>query len=90
MPVGDARRGPYLKWLFFAPSCAEPAMMDHLFPRKDVPPRAALGYGDYDTTFNVLADESMHLMESRFEVRETVLQEAPWHAASRELASATA
>jgi quercetin dioxygenase-like cupin family protein len=40
--------------------------------------------------FKVLADESMHLMESRFEVRETVLQEAPWHAASRELAGATA
>jgi glutathione S-transferase len=56
VPVGDARRGPYLKWLFFAPSCAEPAMMDHLFPRKDVPPRAALGFGDYDTTFNVLAE----------------------------------
>ena len=56
VPVGDARRGPYLKWLFFAPSCAEPAMMDHLFPRKDAPPRAALGFGDYDTTFNVLAD----------------------------------
>jgi glutathione S-transferase len=56
MPVGDPRRGPYLKWLFFSPSCAEPAMMDRMFPRKDDAPRGALGYGDYDTTFNVLAD----------------------------------
>ena len=56
VPVGDPRRGAYLKWLFFSPSCAEPAMMDRMFPRKDDAPRAALGYGDYDTTFNVVAD----------------------------------
>ena len=56
VPVGDPRRGQYLKWLFFGPSCVEPAMMDRMFPRKDEPPRAALGYGDYDTAFNVLAD----------------------------------
>jgi glutathione S-transferase len=56
IPIGDPRRGPYLKWLFFSPSCAEPAMMDRMFPRKDDAPRQALGYGDYDTTFNVVAD----------------------------------
>ena len=26
VPVGDPRRGVYLKWLFFGPSCIEPAM----------------------------------------------------------------
>jgi glutathione S-transferase len=56
VPVGDPRRGPYLKWLFFSPSCVEPAMMDHMFPRKEVPPRAALGYGDYDTVLDVLSE----------------------------------
>jgi glutathione S-transferase len=56
VPAGDRRRGPYLQWLFFTPSCAELAMMDRMFPRKDAAPRQALGYGDYDTTFNVLAD----------------------------------
>src|SRR5271169_5731873 len=55
IPVGDPRRGPYLKWLFFGPSCVEPAMMDRMFARKDDPPRAALGYGDYDTVIEVLA-----------------------------------
>src|SRR3954447_11372758 len=25
VPIGDRRRGPYLKWLFFGPSCFEPA-----------------------------------------------------------------
>ena len=28
VPIGDPLRGPYLKWLFFGPSCIEPAMMD--------------------------------------------------------------
>jgi glutathione S-transferase len=55
MPVGDARRGLYLKWLFFGPSCIEPAMMDRAFPRKEEARRAALGYGDFDTVMNVVA-----------------------------------
>jgi glutathione S-transferase len=56
VPLGDARRGPYLKWLFFGPSCIEPAMMDRAFPRKEEARRAALGYGDFDTVINVVAD----------------------------------
>src|ERR1700691_5052885 len=28
VPVGDARRGPYLKWLFFGPGVLEGAIMD--------------------------------------------------------------
>src|SRR5260370_16165229 len=55
VPVGDARRGPYLKWLFFGPSCIEPAMMDRAFPRKEEARRAALGYGDFDTVMDVVA-----------------------------------
>jgi glutathione S-transferase len=55
VPVDDSRRGPYLKWLFFGPSCVEPAIIDRLFPRTGDIPRAALGYGDYDTVIEVLA-----------------------------------
>ena len=33
--IGDPRRGIYLKWLFFGPSCIEPAIMDRAFPRKE-------------------------------------------------------
>lgn len=40
--------------------------------------------------FTVLADPSMHAYESRFEVRETVLEEAPWHREARELAGSPA
>ena len=38
VPVGDPRRGAYLKWLFYGPSCVEPAIMDSAFPRKEAPP----------------------------------------------------
>src|SRR5262245_25270486 len=31
IPVSDSRRGPYLKWLFFSPSCIEPAVTDRAF-----------------------------------------------------------
>ena len=32
VPVGDPRRGVYLKWLFFGPSCVEPAIMERAYP----------------------------------------------------------
>ena len=55
VPIGDPRRGAYLKWLFFGPSCIEPAMMDRAFPRQGEAQRSALGYGDFDTTMYVVA-----------------------------------
>ncbi|HEY2226623.1 MAG TPA: glutathione S-transferase family protein [Xanthobacteraceae bacterium] len=76
VPVGDARRGPYLKWLFFGPSCVEPAMMDHMFPRRDEAPRAALGYGDYDTVIEVLAQavkDGPYLIGEQFTAADVVI-----------------
>ena len=76
VPVGDPRRGLYLKWLFFGPSCVEPAMMDHMFPRKDTPPRAAQGYGDYDTVIDVLSDaikSGPYLMGAQFTAADVVI-----------------
>jgi glutathione S-transferase len=55
IPVGDPRRGIYLKWLFFGPSCFEPAITERAFPRKEPPPRSTLGFGDCDTVMDVLA-----------------------------------
>jgi glutathione S-transferase len=54
-PIGDPDRGPYLKWLFFGPSCVEPAMMDKAFPRQNPAPRNTAGYGDYDSVLDVLS-----------------------------------
>lgn len=55
VPIGSQRRGIYLKWLFFGPSCIEPAIMDRAYPRKEEAPRSALGYGDFDTLSDVVA-----------------------------------
>ena len=55
VPVGTPKRGVYLKWLFFGPGCLEPAVIDRVAPRKEAARRAMLGYGDFDTTMNVLA-----------------------------------
>ncbi|MFD2181227.1 glutathione S-transferase family protein [Rhodoplanes azumiensis] len=54
-PIGDPRRGPYLKWLFFGPSCIEPAILDRTFKRAQEAPRGSLGYGDFDTVMDVVS-----------------------------------
>lgn len=54
VPIGDPRRGRYLQWLFFGPSCIEPAIIDQAFPRKEQAPRSALGYGDAEMVLDVL------------------------------------
>lgn len=56
VPIGDPRRGAYLKWLFFGPSCIEPAVIDRAAPRKEEARRGMLGYGDFDTVMNVVAN----------------------------------
>ncbi len=53
VPVGDPRRGPYLKWLFFSPSCLEPGIIDRMFSRPDVSPSSA-GWGSFDATLDVI------------------------------------
>ena len=55
IPIGAPGRGVYLKWLFFGPSCIEPAVIDRAAPRKEVARRGMLGYGDFDTVMNVAA-----------------------------------
>jgi glutathione S-transferase len=76
VPIGDARRGPYLKWLFFGPGCIEPAIMDRAFPRKEEARRAALGYGDFDTCMNVVAGavaRGPHLLGEQFTAADVVI-----------------
>jgi glutathione S-transferase len=53
VPIGDARRGPYLKWLFFGPSCLEPALIDKMLKREGAS-KSTVGWGDYDTVLDVL------------------------------------
>jgi glutathione S-transferase len=51
-PLGDVRRAKYLYWLFFAPSCIEPAMVQ-LATKIEMNPIAA-GWGDAQRVFEVL------------------------------------
>jgi glutathione S-transferase len=76
VPVGDPRRGTYLRWLFFAPSCIEPAITDRAFPRKEEPRRGMLGYGDFDTVMAVVAaavEPGPYLMGEQFTAADLVL-----------------
>jgi glutathione S-transferase len=76
VPVGNPRRGVYLKWLFFGPSCFEPAITDRAFPRKEPPRASALGHGDYDTVLGVLADavaKGPYLMGEQFTAADVVI-----------------
>ena len=77
IPVGDPRRGVYLKWLFFGPSCIEPAITDRAFPRKEEPRRAALGYGDIDTVMDLVAKgvsgNGPYLMGEQFTAADVII-----------------
>ena len=52
--INDPLRGPYLHWLFWEPSCLEPAIIDHHLKRAPGP-RGMMGWIDYETTIDILA-----------------------------------
>jgi glutathione S-transferase len=51
-PPGDPRRAKYLQWLFFSPSCIEPALIQ-IFTKIDVPASTA-AWGSATQVFDVL------------------------------------
>jgi glutathione S-transferase len=74
-PIGDARRGPYLKWLFFGPSCIEPAMIDKALERTAAP-RSTAGWADYDTVIEVLRQalaDTRYLLGEQFTAADVVI-----------------
>jgi glutathione S-transferase len=76
VPIGDPRRGPYLKWLFFNPGALEPAIIDRAFKRAEEAPRQALPYGDFDTTMDVVAravSRSPFLLGDQFTAADLVI-----------------
>ena len=76
IPVGTPRRGVYLKWLFFGPSCIEPAVIDRAAPRKEEARRGMLGYGDFDTVMNVVAQavaKGLWLMGEQFTAADVIV-----------------
>ena len=76
IPVGNTRRGEYLKWLFFGPSVIEPAMTDRAFPRKENPRASALGWRDFDTVLDIVSNavaKSPYLMGEQFTAADVVI-----------------
>lgn len=51
-PPGDPRRARYYQWLFFGPSCMEPAMVQ-IFTKLEIPTSSA-AWGDATQVFDVL------------------------------------
>jgi len=65
--IGDALRGPYLRWMAFYGSSFEPALIDKSQGR--VTPPAMAPYGDYDTMLATLVaqlDKGPYLLGDRF------------------------
>lgn len=75
VPPDDPQRGPYLKWLFFGPSCLEPAIIDKILDRP-VGDRGAIGWGNLgavlDTLEKTLA-KSRYLVGSRFTAADLIV-----------------
>jgi glutathione S-transferase len=76
VPVGTPRRGLYLKWLFFGPSVMEPAMMDRAYPRKEAPRASAVGWREFDTVLDIVAEAlkpGPYLMGEQFTAADVVI-----------------
>lgn len=53
--LGTGERATYYRWLFFGPSCLEPAGIDAMMRKNSEPlPKMALGWGSYDDVIDTL------------------------------------
>jgi glutathione S-transferase len=55
-PIGDPRRGPYLRWLVYYAACFEPGVVDRALKREPGP-AAMSPYGDFDTMLATLVGQ---------------------------------
>lgn len=52
--IDSPERGTYYRWLFFAASCVEYALIDKAYPRVIAPDAGHIGYGTIENTVNTL------------------------------------
>jgi len=45
--IDEPARGTYLRWMFFAQGCIEPALIDRMLSRPPADKPSAMGYGNY-------------------------------------------
>ena len=60
--LDDPKRGTWLRWIVFGASCFEPALLDTMMKRADVP-KMTVGYGSYEDVLGAL---------------EVMLEPGPW------------
>jgi glutathione S-transferase len=60
--IDDPKRGTWLRWIVFGASCFEPALLDTMMKRPEMP-KANAGYGSYDDVLHAL---------------EVMLEPGPW------------
>lgn len=73
-PIGDLARGPYFKWLFFAPGCIEPAYMEKATNWQVE--SVAAGWGGYDRVIDVLdraLEKGPWILGDRFTAADVVI-----------------
>jgi glutathione S-transferase len=84
----DPARASYLRWLFFAAGCVEPALVDHMFERSPVPPRS-IGYGSYEDVLNAMElalTPGPYILGDRFSAADVYLgSEIAWGALTKAL-----
>lgn len=77
----DPARARYLRWLFFAAGCVEPALVDKMFARPAVRP-SSLGYGSYTDVLQALESAltpGPYVLEERFSAVDVYLgSEIAW------------
>lgn len=54
--IGDALRGPYLRWMVYYAASFEPAVVDRAMKREQAP-LAMSPYGDFDTMLKTVTDQ---------------------------------
>ncbi len=73
-PLGDARRAKYLYWLFFAPGCIEPAILQ-IATKVQLSPVQA-GWGEATQVFDVLeraVDRGLWLLGEQFTAADVMI-----------------
>lgn len=73
--VSDLRRMDYLKWLFFSPSCLEPAILERMFNRNEIPYGDA-GWGNFDRVIEVVSkalSKGPYILGEQFTAADVVL-----------------
>lgn len=71
----EPKRHEFLKWAFFAPSCLEPAILDRMFERKEVP-LGSSGWGDFETIIDLISSnlrDRKYFLGDKFTVVDVIM-----------------